>query len=66
MKQIYHAIPGAGDVLIWYQHNQSTKCYAFLVKNPSEGDLQPISKRQFQSLKMANEDLATYYDKCYK
>lgn len=66
LNEIYYAAPIAGDVLIWYQHNQSKKCYTFVVKDPSEGDLEPVSKRQLQSMKMLNKALAAYYDKCFK
>ncbi|MBN1783396.1 MAG: hypothetical protein JW812_00310, partial [Alphaproteobacteria bacterium] len=66
LNEIYYTAPVAGDVLIWYQHNQSTKCYTFVVKDPSEGDLEPVSRRQFESLKMLNKELTSYYDKCFK
>ncbi len=66
LEEIYYSPPKSGDVLIWYQHNRPTKCYVFLVKNPTEGDLQAISKREFQNMKMLNQDISTYYDKCYK
>ena len=66
LNEIYYTTPVAGDVLIWYQHNQPKKCYTFVVKDPAEGNLEPVSRRQLQSMKMLNKELASYYDKCFK
>ncbi len=66
LEDLYFTQPTAGDVLVWYQKTQNPRCYMFLVKDPSAGNLEPIDRRLFERMKMANPDLTPYYDKCFK
>ncbi|MHA1541213.1 MAG: hypothetical protein ACTSXL_01115 [Alphaproteobacteria bacterium] len=66
LDSLYFNPPTAGDVLIWYQKTQTPKCFVFLVKDPSAGNLEPIDKRLLERMKMANPALTPYYDKCFK